>query len=112
MPAARRRQPRGNQRGCSLLPMDTADTLALKAAEARQAAGLLAAVEAMEATLGVAAALAAEGRRVDLAGLEAEMGRLCAACLVAPEAMLPALRGRLAALLRLVDALAMRLAPP
>lgn len=92
--------------------MDTADTLALQAAEARQAAGLLAAIEAMEATLGVAAALATEGRRVDLAGLEAEMGRLCAACLVAPEPMLPALRGRLSALLRQVDALAMRLAPP
>jgi hypothetical protein len=92
--------------------MDMADTLALKAAEARQAAGLLAAIEAMEATLRVAAALAAEGRRVDLAGLEAEMGRLCAACLVAPEAMLPALRGRLAVLLGLVDALAARLAPP
>jgi len=92
--------------------MDTADTLARQAAEARQAAGLLAAVEAMEATLGVAAALAADGRRVDLTGLEAEMGRLCAASLVAPQAMLPALRGRLAALLRRVDSLAARLAPP
>jgi hypothetical protein len=92
--------------------MSTADTLARQAAEARQAAGLFAAIEAMEATLNVAEALVGEGRRVDLAGLEHEAARLCAACLAAPAAAVPALRGRLAALLRAVDRLTAGLAPP
>lgn len=80
--------------------------------ESRQATILLAAVEAMEGTLAVAEALVAERRAVDLSGLEAEIGRLCAACLAAPRAMAPALRLRLESLLRAHDRLRAVLAPP
>lgn len=80
--------------------------------ESRQATILLAAVEAMEGTLAVAEALVAERRAVDLSGLEAEIGRLCAACLAAPRAMAPALRLRLESLLRAHDRLRAALAPP
>lgn len=80
--------------------------------ESRQATILLAAVEAMEGTLAVAEALVAERRSVDLSGLEAEIGRLCAACLAAPRAMAPALRLRLESLLRAHDRLRAALAPP
>ncbi len=80
--------------------------------ESRQAIILLAAVESMEGTLAVAQALVAERRAVDLSGLEAEIGRLCAACLAAPRAMAPALRLRLESLLRTHDRLRAALAPP
>lgn len=81
-------------------------------ADSRQATILLAAVEAMEATLAVAEALVAERRAVDLSGLEAETSRLCAACLAAPRAMAPALRLRLESVLRAHDRLRAALAPP
>jgi hypothetical protein len=80
--------------------------------DARQAAGLLAAIEAMEATLAVAGALASERRRIDLDGLDAEMGRLCAAALVAPRSAVPEVRGRLEALVVALDRLRSGLAPP
>ncbi|GGJ00684.1 hypothetical protein [Neoroseomonas lacus] len=81
-------------------------------AEARQAAVLLAAIEAMEATVAVADALATERRRIDLAGLEDEVGRICVACLAAPRSTVPAVRARLEGLLRRLDQLRGALAPP
>ncbi len=80
--------------------------------EARQASVLLAAIEAMEATFAVAGALVAERRRIDLEGLEAEVERLCAACLAAPRGAAAAVRGRLEGLLRSLDRLRAALAPP
>lgn len=88
--------------------MTQADTTA----EARQTAGLLAAIEAMEATLAVAGALASERRRIDLGGLDAEIGRLCAAALAAPRAAVPEVRVRLEALVAALDRLRVGLAPP
>jgi len=82
------------------------------AAETRQTAVVVAAIEAMQGTLAVAAALAGAGRRVDLSGLEEEVGRLCAAALAAPRAAAPALRLRLEALLSDLDRLRAALAPP
>ena len=57
------------------------DIARLPAAEARQAAIVFAAAEATEATLAIAQALLAEGRRIDIAGLDAEVARICAAAL-------------------------------
>ena len=89
------------------------DTAAISTdAEARQASVLLAAIEAMEATLALAEAFAAERRPIDLDGLEDEIGRLCVACLAAPRSALPALRARLMALVGLVDRLRAAMAPP
>lgn len=82
------------------------------ATDAYQTAVIVAAMEAMQATLAVAAALAGEGRRVDLTGLENEVGRLCAAALAAPRGAAPALRLRLEALLRDLDRLCAALGPP
>lgn len=81
-------------------------------AEARQAAVLLAAIDAMEATIAVADALATERRRIDLAGLEDEVGRICVASLAAPRSTVQAVRGRLEGLLRRLDQLRAALAPP
>ena len=92
--------------------MITAGTPETTAAAARQTAVLLAAIEAMEGTLSVAEALATSRRRIDLSGLEDEMGRLCAAALAAPAEALPAIRVRLEALLRAVDRLQARLPRP
>ncbi|NMJ41714.1 hypothetical protein GWK16_10710 [Roseomonas sp. JC162] len=80
--------------------------------DARQTAGLLAAIEAMEATLAVAEALASERRRIDLGGLDAEMGRLCVAALAAPRVAVPEVRVRLEALVVALDRLRAGLAPP
>jgi hypothetical protein len=79
---------------------------------ARQTAVLVAAIEAMEGTLAVAEALAIERRRIDLAGLEAEIGRICAASLAAPKGAVADVRLRLEALLRQLDRLRTGLAPP
>ena len=79
---------------------------------ARQAAVILAAIDSMQATLDIAGALVAEGRRIDLAGLEDEAGRVCAAALAAPPAALPAVRRRLEALRDSLDRLCAGLAPP
>ncbi|MBW6397300.1 hypothetical protein KPL78_05530 [Roseomonas sp. HJA6] len=80
-------------------------------AEARQTAALLAAIEAMEATLAVAEALVVERRRIDLEGLEAEVERLCMACLAVPARSAPTVRGRLGGLLVQVDRLQGALTP-
>lgn len=82
------------------------------AADARHTAALIAAAEAMEATLSVAEALAAEGRRIDLTGLDAEAERLCGAVLAAPRGAAGALRLRLEAVVRTLDRLRARLAHP
>jgi hypothetical protein len=86
--------------------------LANDASSARETAALIAAIEAMEGTLAVAGALAAERRRIDLAGLDAEIGRICAASLVVPRQAAPDIRARLQALLRAHDRLRAGLAPP
>ncbi|MBR0671827.1 hypothetical protein [Neoroseomonas soli] len=75
------------------------------AERARQTTALLAAFEAMEGTLSVAEALLAGRRRIDLSGLENEMGRLCAASLLAPAEALPTIRTRLEALRLALDRL-------
>lgn len=82
------------------------------ATDAHQTAAIVAAMEATQATLAVAGALASEGRRVDLTGLENEVARLCAAALAAPRGAAPALRLRLEALLRDLDRLRAALTPP
>lgn len=92
--------------------MTLTDPTSEDVAAARQTAGLLAAIEAMEATLAVAGALAASRRRIDLAGLDDEMGRLCAATLAAPRPAAPGLRARLETLLKALDRLRAALAPP
>ena len=92
--------------------MGPTELLAAQASEARQTAGLLAAMDAMETTLTLAIALVGEGRNVDLAGLEAEMGRLCAASLAAPTAAVPVVRRRLQNLVTTLDQLRAGLSPP
>ena len=92
--------------------MTPSEPLAAHAWQARQAAGLLAALEAMEGTLSLAEALLDQGRHIDLAGLEAEMERLCVASLAAPQGALGAVRLKLEALLRALDRLRAGLAPP
>lgn len=77
-----------------------------------QTAVLVAAIEAMEATLAVAEALVIERRRIDLAGLESEIGRICAASLVVPKGATTDVRLRLEALVRALDRLRTGLAPP
>ncbi|MBR0649326.1 hypothetical protein GXW78_06610 [Roseomonas terrae] len=73
--------------------------------EARQATALLAAIEAIEAMVAVAVALVGERRRIELDGLEAEVERLCAACLAAPRSAVPAVRVRLLGLVSRLDGL-------
>ena len=82
------------------------------AGKARQTVALVAAIEAMAATLAVAEALAVERRRIDLTGLEAEVGRICAAAVVAPRDAAPDLRLRLEALRQALDRLRIGLVPP
>lgn len=79
---------------------------------ARQTAVLIASIDAMEATLAVAEALVIERRRIDLAGLEREVGRICAAALAVPPAAIPDVRLRLEALVRGIDRIEGALAPP
>ena len=81
-------------------------------ATAQQTATLRAAIEAMVATLAVAEALAVEGRRIDLTGLETEISRICAAAVVAPKDAAPDLGLRLEALRCALDRLRMGLVPP
>jgi hypothetical protein len=87
-------------------------SIAEHSGKARQTAVLVAAIEAMEATLAVAEALVIERRRIDLAGLESEVGRICAASLAVPRGAVRDVRLRLEALLRALDRLRTGLAPP
>lgn len=71
----------------------------------RHGMAVLAAIKAMGESLTQAEASLAEGYALDLAGLDAEIGRLCAASGAAPAAMAPALRRNLEALLAQVERL-------
>ncbi len=63
--------------------------------------------DAMSGSLRVARALVQAGRQVDLAGLDAEAGRLCAACLDLTPDQGRALRPLLQAVLADLEALAL-----
>ena len=69
-----------------------------------------AAIDAMDGTLLMAQALVEGGRRIDLAGLDREAGRLCMAVMALGEAEARRLRPALEALRRRVDGLAVSLA--
>lgn len=72
-----------------------------------------AAIDSLRGTLQLAAALMHVGRQVDLAGLDQEAARLCAALAILPEAEGQALRPALEDLLREIDrATAAVLEPP
>ena len=71
-----------------------------------------AAIESLQGTLQVATALVTSGRTVDLAGLDQEAARLCAALGALPAAQAAALRPALEALLRDLDRTAVALGPP
>lgn len=73
---------------------------------------LLAAIEAMQSTVSVAEALALGQRRIDLAGLENEVARLCTAALAVPKDSVPAVRAKLEALRNALDRLQAGLAGP
>jgi hypothetical protein len=78
----------------------------------RQGMAVLAAISAMGESLTQAEASLAEGYRLDLAGLEGEMARLCAAAQAVSPEMAPAIRRGLEALLGQVDRLMKALPPP
>jgi len=73
---------------------------------------VLAAIKAMGESLTQAEASLAEGYALDLAGLDAEIGRLWAASGAAPAAMAPALRRNLETLLAQVERLQASLPRP
>jgi hypothetical protein len=78
----------------------------------RHGLAVLAAIKAMGESLTQAEASLAEGYALDLAGLDTEIGRLCAAAGAAPAAMAPALRRNLEALLVQVERLQAALPRP
>ncbi len=78
----------------------------------RQGMAVLAAISAMGASLTQAEASLAEGYRIDLAGLEVEMARLCGAAQKVTPEMAPAVRRGLEALLGQVDRLSKSMLPP
>jgi hypothetical protein len=78
----------------------------------RHGLAVLAAIQAMGESLTRAEASLAEGYWLDLAGLDAEIARLCAAAREAPPAMAPALRRGLEALLAQVERLQASLPRP
>ena len=82
------------------------------AEERRQGMAVLAAISAMGARLAQAEANLAEGSRLNLAGLEVEMARLCAAAQNVTPDMAPAVRRSLEALLGQVERLTKALPPP
>ena len=73
---------------------------------------VLAAIKAMGESLTRAEASLAEGHTLDLAGLDGEIARLCAAAQAATPAMAPALRRGLTGLLAQLDRLRMALRRP
>ena len=88
---------RGMDKLISIVPLSPADRAA-------------AAAESLIGTLRMARALARSRRSIDLAGLEQEIGRLCAAALDLPLAEGRAMRPKLALLLAELDALSASLA--
>ncbi|MCO6419904.1 hypothetical protein JYK14_27635 [Siccirubricoccus sp. KC 17139] len=78
----------------------------------RYTAPVLAAIQSMQGTVTLARALSEGGRRIDLAGLDAEAARLCAAVAVLPKPAGQSLRPALLALLAEVEGLAGTLPAP
>jgi hypothetical protein len=78
----------------------------------RHGMAVLGAIKAMAESLTQAEASLAEGYGLDLAGLDGEIGRLCAAAQQAPPAMAPALRRGLEDLLVQVERLQSALPRP
>ncbi len=74
-------------------------------AEIQGAIAVLAAAEAMDTMLSVAIGFVRAGRQVDLAGLEQQAARLCAAALGCPADAHPMLRAALIPLVPRLDAL-------
>jgi hypothetical protein len=72
----------------------------------------LAAIEALHDTVRMARALVDGGRRIDLAGLDAEAATLCTAVALLPAGAARPLRPALEALAREVDGLAVALPSP
>ena len=86
-----------------------------QAAHSRQAievAATLAAIDSMQGTLTMARALVLAGREVDLAGLDREAARLCAAVACLPGDSGQALLGSLMGLTREVDLLSVCMPEP
>jgi hypothetical protein len=71
-----------------------------------------AAANGVAATVRVAAALALSGRQLDLAGLDVEIGKLCAGVLDLPPDQSRAVQSRLIDLLAELDRLAAAIVPP
>jgi hypothetical protein len=71
-----------------------------------------AAAENVAATLRIASAFAGSGRRIDLAGLDNEVGKLCAGVLDLPPPLGLAMRPCLVSLLAELDHLAATVQPP
>ncbi len=69
-------------------------------------AAILAAIEAMQATIRVARALVEGGRRIDLGGLDAQAAALCTAVMLLPPASAQRLCPALEELVREMDGLA------
>ncbi len=82
------------------------------AAADRHVAPVLAAIQSMQGTVSLARALTEAGRHIDLAGLDAEAARLCAAVAVLPQDAARSLRPALQALVAEVDGLAVALPAP
>jgi hypothetical protein len=79
-------------------------------APAHHAKAVRAAIEAMDGTLLMARALVEGGRRIDLAGLDGEAARLCAAVMALDAGEARGMRPALEALRLQLDGLATRLA--
>jgi hypothetical protein len=82
------------------------------AAASQHGLAVSAAIKAMGESLTQAEASLAEGYALDLAGLDREIARLCAAAQEAPPAMAPMLRRELEALLGQVERLQAALPKP
>jgi hypothetical protein len=82
------------------------------AAASQHGLAVLAAIKAMGESLTQAEASLAEGYALDLAGLDGEISRLCAAAREAPPTMAPTLRRGLEALLGQVERLQAALPKP
>ena len=92
--------------------MSTQSEDILGAEASRHGMAVLAAIKAMGESLTRAEASLAEGYMLDLAGLDGEIARLCAAAQEAPPSMAPALRRALEGLLAQVETLQAALTKP
>ena len=92
--------------------MSTQSEDILGAEASRHGMAVLAAIKAMGESLTRAEASLADGYMLDLAGLDGEIARLCAAAQEAPPSMAPALRRALEGLLAQVETLQAALPKP